>query len=92
MVVIIFECILVALVVNNNKVISDNKVINDNKVISDNEAEPDKSEDDALLKIDGHLNTSKVIQKNCRDIQEKNSGARSGLYLIRFVGKNTNIT
>ena len=74
------------------KFFCDNKVTSDNKVVSDNEAEPNKRKDDALLKIDGYLNTSEVIQKNRRDIQEKNPGARSGLYLIRFVGKNTNIT
>ena len=74
MVVIIFECILVALVVTNDK--GNGEVA----IVSDNEAE--------LLKINGHLNASEVIHKNCRDIQEKNPEARSGLYLIRVVGKN----
>ena len=73
MVVIIFECILVALVVTNDK--GNGEVA----IVSDNEAE---------LLIDGHLNASEVIHKNCRDIQEKNPEARSGLYLIRVVGKN----
>ena len=73
-VVIIFECILVALVVTNDK---DNSEV---AILSHNEAE--------LLEIDGHLNASEVIHKNCRDIQEKNPEARSGLYLIRVVGKN----
>ena len=80
-VIIIFESILVALVVTNDK-------DNTEAMLNDNECERNKKENSAIPMVEGYLNISEVMHKNCRDIQEKNPAATSGLYLIRAVGKN----
>ena len=63
MVIIIFECILVALVVTNDK---------DNTEVMMIDNERNKNKQSAVPTVDGYLNTSEVMHKNCRDIQEKN--------------------
>ena len=76
--IIILECILVALVVTKDK---------DNREVSTvSLTKIEEKNGDGLPKVDGRLNISEVLRRNCRDIQEKDSEARGGLNMIRVTG------
>ena len=76
--IVILECILVALVVTKDKGNREVSTVSLTKI--------EEKNGDGLSKVDGRLNISEVLRRNCRDIQEKDSEARSGLYMIRVTG------
>ena len=76
LIIIIFECISIVLMVT--------KVKDGTEVVNTSDTECAEDNQTPLCKFDGRrLNISEVMQRNCRDIQEKIPGAVSGLYLIR---------